>query len=391
MLSSAQAIFAMDTTTYDDVNNRINNLGYQALKEEYDRVINESAEAGFGDNIIETCFNVDVITERLRDRKLAVHDRIELMNQQIELMRKVSKEYYYKWIFKYQWSSNVPVRQQVQAVAETMNSESSNSDSSDNEEEERLLDRRSNLNRDDDDGYRSATDEGYDELLELQNQHNLQERPNRVSYVHDRAEVIDLPPVLALPVQRLQQVPQNISRPLTILPAIAAGVAGNQNHVQGHRGQANHNQERPTGLRKLLQSAQGHPYVLAGTALAATGGLAYMFKKPLLQACTQVKNKAQDLYRKCAQSKAMQCLTSCFGKSKPQQKPASSKKHNDLLETALVQLMASMDDTQLKRPGVETLLSRAWTGDVSVLHNAYFKALLRPDQKELLAKACLSV
>ena len=57
-------------------------------------------------------------------------------------------------------------------------------------------------------------------------------------------------------------------------------------------------QERVTRAGRLLNQAKEHRYILVGTALVATGALAYKFRKPLAKLVAQAKAKAHNAYRK---------------------------------------------------------------------------------------------
>ena len=51
-------------------------------------------------------------------------------------------------------------------------------------------------------------------------------------------------------------------------------------------------------IGNFVNQAKEHPYILVGTALVATGALAYKFRKPLAKLVAQAKAKAHNAYRK---------------------------------------------------------------------------------------------
>jgi hypothetical protein len=140
------------------------------------------------------------------------------------------------------------------------------------------------------------------------------------------------------------------------------------------------NKARQLRMSHLLAFTKKHPYATAGTALAVTAGGAYLLRKPLTQLGIRAKNSAANIYSNfksrftCDNSKATQ---------------ASENKFAELVQTAVLRLIASMSDEQLKRPGVAVLLEMAWRGHTVVLRNEYFNSLLRSEQKELLSALLL--
>ena len=189
------------------------------------------------------------------------------------------------------------------------------------------------------------------------------------------------------------QVPQAEQQALIIDNAVnAVNNVDDQVSARMQLTQLMHNQEiqtdvstvqdhdRALRITKLLELAQQHPHITAGAALAATAGVAYLLREPLAQLGVRAKSGATDIYRS---------LKSRIAYSNDNNSQLDENKLTERIQTAVLQLMASMSDQQLRQPGVGTLLGRAWQGRTAVLRSPYFNSLLRPDQKELLSALLL--
>jgi hypothetical protein len=345
LFSCTQILLAMDNTNYAVVDQEIDGLNNRDLVRFYNQIIEEAPQAQIDEQFM------DIINNLLQDSALSVNSRVGLMNSRTDFMRDT-------------------VRAEVhRRVAEQTNSNNNNNNN--------------NLRANDLDNQGDV--EGVHDVSTVA----LNSGNNSASNTSNTNTHMQLP----LPISTSQSLVQNVTVPA--MGSVVELPSTVEIYPPARRTcMADLALQAP---RPSLSYAKRHPYVLASAALMATGVLGYALKKPLLNLLDQAKIRAQHTYRNLMKSKAMRYVASRV--FKPQEKQNNQdvdagmacidSRRKNFIETLLVQLMASMNDEQLKQPAVATVIDQAWQGDILALNNAQFKALLRQDQRELLAKASI--